>query len=100
MWYRHNKACDKYLEGEKNYMTDNKVQLVGLSIRWLEKVYLKGDVESEILKREDQPWLKGSKRIPGVAKYIEARKRLVCSRNCQRTTVTGKVVRWQKMRQK
>ena len=39
-------------------MIDNKIQLGGVSIRWLEKIYLRGDVESEILKREDQPWLK------------------------------------------
>lgn len=43
---------------------------------------------------------RGSKRIPGLPKYIEARKILVCSRNCQRTTVIGKVVRWKEMRQK
>ena len=34
----------------------------GLSIRQLRKIYLRGNVESEILKR-DQPWLKEGVRV-------------------------------------
>lgn len=59
-------------------MIDNKIQLGGVSIRWLEKIYLRGDVESEILKREDQPWLKEGVREFQVYQNILRQERHLC----------------------
>ena len=66
------------LKGKKFYMIDNKIQLGGVSIRWLEKIYLRGDVESEILKREDQPWLKEGVREFQVYQNILRQERHLC----------------------